>query len=72
MSTVRIAMHAVDVAVPHRARLGRELTNSSPMLLVQWYENALEAEEAARAALGAVINAEKRARLRDACFYGLI
>lgn len=72
MNAVQTAMQAVDAAVKHRARIGRELTPQSNMLLVKWYEDALEAESVARNTLGAAIDAEKEQRLRDASFFGLI
>jgi hypothetical protein len=56
----------LEAASAHRAALGKHLTDEAPMMLVEWYESALEREEAARAEYGAALDAEKHAQMRAA------
>jgi hypothetical protein len=56
----------LDAARKHRAAMGAALTPASPMMLVEWYMSALNAEETARAEYGVALDAEKRAQMRAA------
>jgi hypothetical protein len=56
----------LDAARKHRAAMGAALTPASPMMLVDWYMSALQAEETARAEYGTALDAERRAQLRAA------
>ena len=67
-ANLKNALASLDKAIAHRPRIGSELTPTSNLLLVQWYEDALEVEEAARVALRVELDEQKRAQLRDACF----
>lgn len=67
MNAVQIAMQNLDAAVAHRARIGAELTPHSRSLLVQWYEDALEAEGLARIALRDAIATRDAVLDRESC-----
>lgn len=67
MNAVKIAMANVHSALQHRARIGAELNpNTASPMLVQWYEDALAAEDAARAELRAAIEVERHRQLHAA------
>jgi hypothetical protein len=56
----------LDAARTHRAAMGAALTPTSPMMLVDWYMSALQAEETARAEYGVALDAERHAQMRAA------
>jgi hypothetical protein len=64
--TRRDAGVKLDAARKHRAAMGAALTPNSPMMLVDWYMSALNAEETARAEYGVALDAERHAQLRAA------
>lgn len=66
MTAAQTAMHLLQSALSHRARIGSELTSTSNMMLVSWYEEALASEELARAELGNALDSEKKSQLFEA------
>ena len=68
-ANLKAALETLDAAIAHRARIGSELTPKSNMLLVQWYEDALEKEENARVALRVQLDSQKRNQMLDACLF---